>query len=388
MLGATTRTREPFEHQVALTGVGEFVAASDRPSSWARMATSASARAIDDAGLTDADIEGVCVCDGSRGLPGLSEHGVRGLEQEFRLRPVWHSGSRTGGRIGAVVDAMLAVAAGLCRHVLCVSVSMSARAPRHRCDAMANPQCHCSTGAQWAARASADYLATFGYARAALGWVAISARRHAARNPDAVERAPLGMAEYLASTVACASLRERDFAMPRSEATAVIVSAASETAGRAVWVDAVGARQRVAANTASDSRGHLDGFLPAAKQMWERTALTPGEIDFVALDDSSTFNVLCWLEALEFCRRGEGAAFARGASRIGPGGELPVNPHGGGLTGGGGSALFGMREAIVQLRGQSGARQIPDARVAVVSSGTFDSNSALILTNSRPRQGF
>lgn len=353
--------------------------ASDHASSWVRMATSASAKAIDDSGLTAADIEGVSVCDGSSGFPGLSERGVRGLEQEFRIQPVWHSGGRSAGRIGAILDAMLAVAAGLCRHVLCVSVTTGARVLRHRCDATMNANDRWPH-AQWTARASADYLTRFGYTDTALGWVAISARRHAVRNPGAVTRTPLSMDDYLASPTACAPLRERDFAAPRSEATAVIVSAASEITGCAVWVEAVGARQLAQADTAPESRGYLDGFRPASEQMWDRTSLTPGEVDFVAIDDSSTFNVLCWLEALEFCRHGEGGAFLRCASRIGPDGELPINPDGGALAGGGGSALFGIREAIVQLRGQAGARQIPNARIAVVSSGTFDSNSALILT--------
>jgi acetyl-CoA acetyltransferase len=381
--GVTTGTCQPFEHRVALTGVGEFVAASDPASSWIRLATAASARAIDDARLTVADIEGVSVCDGSTGLPGLSERGVRGLEQEFRIQPVWHSGGRTAGRIGVVIDAMLAVAAGLCRHVLCVSVTTGPPVLRHFGDATMNMNDRWSTHAQWAACASADYLTTFGYTRAALGWVAISARRHAVRNPGAVVRAPVSMDDYLASPTACAPLRELDFAAPRSEATAVIVSAASERTGRAVWVEAVGARQLAQVDTASGSGSYLDGFRPASKQMWDRTSLTPGEVDFVAIDDSSTFNVLCWLESLEFCRRGEGGAFAQCASRIGPDGELPINPDGGGLAGGGGSALFGIREAIVQLRGQAGARQIPAARIAVVSSGTFDSNSALILAADR-----
>ncbi|WP_163667397.1 thiolase family protein [Mycobacterium florentinum] len=343
------------------------------------MATSASARAIDDAGLTVADIEGVCVCDGSRGLPGLSERGVRGLEQEFQIRPVWHWGGRTAGRLGALVDAMLAVAAGMCRHVLCVSVSTDAPAPRHSHHAAASGFGHRSTEALWAARASADYLARFGYSHAALGWVAIASRRHAVRNPAAVVRASLSMDEYLSAPIVCAPLRQRDFAAHRPDATAVIVSAASGTATRPVWVEALGARQPAHAGTPFDFPGYLDGFRPASKQMWDRTSLTPGEVDFAAIDDSSTFNVLCWLEALEFCRRGKGGAFTQCASRIGPDGELPINPDGGGLAGAGGSALSRIREAILQLRGQAGRRQIPNARIAVVASGTFDSNSALIV---------
>lgn len=101
------------------------------------------------------------------------------------------------------------------------------------------------------------------------------------------------------------------------------------------------------------------------------------------LYDGFTFNVFSWLEGLGFCAPGEAAAFIDDGTRIGPGGSLPLNTHGGQLAAGCINGYGNVLEAVHQLRGQAGPRQVPGAQVAVVSSGGGNPASCMLL-----RRGF
>jgi acetyl-CoA acetyltransferase len=117
---------------------------------------------------------------------------------------------------------------------------------------------------------------------------------------------------------------------------------------------------------------------PAA-HLWSRASIPPQDVDFIVVDDSFTFNALCWLEALGFCGQGEAAEFVAGGHRIGPDGVLPMNPHGGQLAAGRGNGFDNLYEAVLQLRGHAESRQIPSARVAVACSGDTESANAMLL---------
>ena len=118
-----------FEDQVALSGIGSSPIARRLPASSLQLTVAACRAAVHEAGLTLADIDGLSAYPGSSGLPGISEGGVRALEAALGVQPTWHCGAHeVPGQTGNIVMAMLAVAAGLCRHVWCVtSVSQSAR---------------------------------------------------------------------------------------------------------------------------------------------------------------------------------------------------------------------------------------------------------------------
>jgi acetyl-CoA acetyltransferase len=121
--------------------------------------------------------------------------------------------------------------------------------------------------------------------------------------------------------------------------------------------------------------GHATGAA-----MWDRSELTPVDVDVAQLYDGFSIEVLWWLEALGFCGVGEGAAFVEGGERIGLGGELPLNTWGGQLSGGRLHAAFGhTAEAVRQLRGEAGDRQVDGAEVAVVSNvGGYEAGAALL----------
>lgn len=109
-------------------------------------------------------------------------------------------------------------------------------------------------------------------------------------------------------------------------------------------------------------------FGPAA-HLWIRTDLKADDVDAALLYGSFTFNVFSRLEGLGFCAPGEAATFVACGKRIGPGGSLPLNPHGGQLAAGRTNGYGNVIEAVLQLRGQAGPRQVAAAKVAVVSSG-------------------
>jgi acetyl-CoA acetyltransferase len=117
-----------------------------------------------------------------------------------------------------------------------------------------------------------------------------------------------------------------------------------------------------------------------ATTLWNRTDLGPGDVDVAMLYDGFSISAVLWLEALGFCGRGEAGAFIEGGKRIGLGGELPVNTWGGQLSGGRLHAGFGhLAEAVRQLRGEAGDRQVADAEVAVTASaGVLEGGIALL----------
>ena len=97
------------------------------------------------------------------------------------------------------------------------------------------------------------------------------------------------------------------------------------------------------------------------------------------LYDGFTFNCLSWIEALGFCGIGEAKDFLDGGKNIARDGVLPLNTHGGQLSHGRTHGMGLLAEAIVQLRGEGGPRQVPGARVAVVSSGGLTPSGAILL---------
>ncbi len=118
----------------------------------------------------------------------------------------------------------------------------------------------------------------------------------------------------------------------------------------------------------------------AAAQMWSRTALTPADVDIAELYDGFSFLTLLWLEALGLCPVGESGAFVEGGGRIAREGELPLNTQGGQLSAGRLHGYGFLHEAVVQLRGEGGDRQVPSRpEVAAVAAGGGNTCGCLLL---------
>ena len=116
-----------------------------------------------------------------------------------------------------------------------------------------------------------------------------------------------------------------------------------------------------------------------AARLWSRSQFRPEDVSLACLYDGFTHITISWLEALGLCPIGEFGNWVDGGKRIGPGGSMPLNPHGGQLTEGRMHGLAHVTEAVSQLRGQSGVRQVPNACVAAVSNAHGPQTGAMIL---------
>jgi acetyl-CoA acetyltransferase len=236
----------------------------------------------------------------------------------------------------------------------------------------------------WLAQVARRRMHEFGLTREQLAQIALNGRRNAALNPKAIFRQPLTMEDYLAARMISTPLCLFDCDVPCDGSTTLIVSHAdyAPDAPRSVaHVNAVG--------TALRGRPSWDQFddmttmaaRDAAASMWERTDLTPADVDVAELYDGFSILTMVWLEELGFCGKGESGSFVEGGSRIALGGEIPLNTSGGQLSAGRLHGFGFLHEACLQLRGDGGERQVAgDPKVAVVANGGGPIAGTMLLT--------
>lgn len=390
-----------YEHDSVISGVGSSPIGRRLMLDPLSLTVRACTAAVEDAGLTFDDIDGLATYPGGGVGNGFGEGGLTALEEALRIRPVWYTGgAEMPGPGGSLIAAMLAVSAGLCRHVLCFRTVWEAtyaellrtgRRPAPAGNRVGGAMAYTMPGgalsvANTLALGAAHYMHRFGATRETLGWIALNARANAARHPEAVYRAPLTMDEYLSARIVSTPFGLYDCDVPCDAAIAVVVSAA-ETARDLrhppVRFEAAGTQLVERVSWDQSTLAHEPQVLGPAAHLWTRTDLRPSDVDVAELYDGFTFNCLSWLEALGFCGIGEGPAFLDGGKRIALDGEIPVNTHGGQLSHGRTHGFGLIQEAVVQLRHQAGARQVPGAEVAVVSSGGLTPSSALLLVRDR-----
>ena len=207
------------------------------------------------------------------------------------------------------------------------------------------------------------------------------------RNPNAIYRDPMTLDDYMNVRMVSTPLCLYDCDVPADGSTAVIVSRADSAADLRhppARIEAVGS-----AIHGRPSWDQLDDLTTmalrdAAAMMWDRTDLTPGDVDVAELYDGFSFITLSWLEALGFCGHGEGGPFIDGGERIALDGEIPLNTHGGQLSAGRLHGYGFLHEACVQLWDRGGERQVAgDPEVAVVGAGGGPLGGCLLLTRDR-----
>jgi acetyl-CoA acetyltransferase len=361
------------------------------------LAVDACLAAVADAGLTLDDIDGLSTYPGLASM-GMSEGGTTAVEEALRLRPTWtNGGGELPGPGGSVITAMLAVASGLCRHVLCFRtvwestyatlglggsgggrVSGPLQEWRAPFGAM--------SAANWIAMHANHYLHRYGATREMLGWIAINGRANAARNPLAIYREPMTMDDYLAARPITTPFGLFDCDVPCDGAVAIIVSDASVAADLpkpAIRVEAIGSQITERVSWDQDTLTHEPQVIGPAAHLWTRTSLRPDDVDVALVYDGFTFNAISWLEALGFCDFGEAMDWLDGGRRIALDGDLPVNPHGGQLSEGRTHGFGFLHEAVTQLRHDAGERQVADASTAVVTTGGGTPSGVLLLQRDR-----
>jgi acetyl-CoA acetyltransferase/uncharacterized OB-fold protein len=387
-------TREKFEDKVAITGVGASDIGRRLMRAPLSLTVDACERAVADAGLTMADIDGLSTYPGGGNLGGFGEGGITALEAALGLRPTWYNGGmETFGPGGSLVAAMLAVAGGLARHVLCFRTLWEAT----QAELMRRGTIKGSGGGglggwmhPFGATSAAHTLAQnaqrhfhkYGTTRETLGWIALNQRANAALNPTAIYREPMTMDDYLQARTVTTPFGLYDCDVPCDASIAVVVSAIDtvpDLARPPVYVEAVGTQILERIDWDQGTLTHEPQVLGPAAHLWTRTSLRPTDVDVAELYDGFTINCLSWIEALGFCGIGEARDFLDGGKNIARDGLLPLNTHGGQLSHGRTHGLGLVQEAIVQLRGDAGPRQVRDARVAVVSTGGLTPGGALLL---------
>ncbi|MFD3307259.1 OB-fold domain-containing protein [Streptomyces sp. NPDC058694] len=384
-----------YEDRVALTGVGQSRVGRRLMVDPLSLTVDACLAAVADAGLELDEIDGLSTYPGPS-PDGMSEGGVTALTEALQLRPTWVNGAReVPGQIGSITAGMLAVAAGLCRHVLCFRTvwesSHGALVRTGRWQAGSGRATGlfefrapygAMSAAQWIGCNASHYMHRYGVGREALGAIAVTARAGAARNPEALHRDPMTLDDYFNARMISTPFGLYDCDVPCDGAVAVVVSAIETAYDRPrppVLVEAVGTAVLERLSWDQDTLTHLPQSRGPSAHMWTRTDLTPSDVDVALLYDGFSFNALSWIEGLGFCGPGEATDFIAGGKTIAHDGDLPLNPHGGQLSAGRLHGYGFVREAMLQLRGEAHGRQVEGARLAVVTAGGGVPSGAMLL---------
>jgi acetyl-CoA acetyltransferase len=331
----------------------------------------ATVRALDDAGLDKAEIDGLFCHSAFFQLPPVA------AAEYLGIRPRYSDSTAVGGStfVGYLRHATAAINAGMCEVALITYGStqrsasgglVSSGTPLTKSyEAPFGPRLPVTAYALAAAR----HMYQFGTTREQLAEVAVAARKWAQLNPVAFERGDLTIEDVLASRMVSSPLTVRDCCLVTDGGGAVIVTSAERARSlRRAPVFILGAAE---AHWHKDIFQMPDLTVTAAAESGPRAfslaALTPADVDVLQLYDAFSINTLLFLEDLGFCKKGEGGSFVQGGA-IAPGGRLPVNTSGGGLSycHPGMFGIFLIIEAVRQLRGECGPRQSADAHVALV----------------------
>ncbi|GAC1327199.1 MAG: lipid-transfer protein [Candidatus Dormibacteria bacterium] len=365
-----------MSRRAAVIGVGETRYSRRSPSTALQLQLEASLTAIDDAGLAPTDIDGVIPI----GITGATaEHYVTNFGiTDLRFSAVIPHGGASP--IGALQCAAAAVATGLCSNVLVAAgrnVSGGARAgvrihqmPQFHLVSEFERPVGAIAPAQLYAPMARRHMELYGTRREEFGEIAVSTREHALRQDNAIMTTPMTLEDHHRSRMITDPFRLFDCSLESDGGAAFVVSSVEHARDlRQPVVALLGAGMGHPDSPSSiTQRNDLTrvGVHKAAARVFEMAGVGHADIDVAEIYDCFTFIVLCQLEDLGFCAKGEGGDFVSGG-RLRPGGQLPTNTHGGLLSQ---AHMLGMNhvvELVRQLRGQGGRAQVPAAEVGLVS---------------------
>ncbi|MBA3054964.1 MAG: thiolase [Sphingomonadales bacterium] len=348
------------------------------------LAARASIDALDQAGIALKDVDGLFLALPDDMLSGLS------FAEYLGLRPKLTDNNRTGGSAFQtyVYHAALALAAGeIDTALIAYGSNQRTKAGKLMTPAQQftweDPYQPILPASSYALAAS-RHMHEFGTTREQLAEVAVSARGWANLNPDAFAKGPLTIDDCLSSRMVSTPLTVRDCCLVTDGAAAIVMTRADRArdlvakpayvlgAAAATWNRNISAMADLTVTAALES----------GQRAYAQAKLGPQDVDVVELYDAFTINTILFLEDLGFCPKGEGGRFVSGGA-IAPGGSLPVNTNGGGLScvHPGMYGLFTIVESVAQITGTAGARQIPDVDVAIAhgNGGTLSSQATVIL---------
>jgi acetyl-CoA acetyltransferase len=360
----------------AITGIGETAYSRNSGKSVVALQMEASLAAIADAGLTPKEIDGIIAYapSGVVAEDFVTNFGIPDLR--------FSATTPMGGAscVAAVQCAIAALAAGVCRHVLIPLGRNGASEGRIGARVRQMPQFRVVAEfempvgnlapAQLYAPMARRHMEQYGTTSRQLGEIAVTVRRHAGLHGNAIMTKPITIDDHQSSRMIADPLRRLDCSLESDGATAVVVSAAErarDLRGRPVYVMGVAEGHPESPSTITQ-RPDLTtlGTAKAAPRAFAMAGVAPADVDVAEIYDCFTYIVLCQLEDLGFCAKGEGGAFVE-CDALGLGGRLPINTHGGLLSQAHVAGLNHIVELVRQLRGDAGATQVRDAEVGLVT---------------------
>jgi len=350
---------------VALAGLGEAPGRSSE-----EIAVEASVKALAEAGLTTRHVDAVFGA-----LPGNSNPlSALLIAEMLGIQPAFTDNSRTGGStfLSHTLMAAMALREGLCETAL-IFYGSNQRSASGKLVSAVQPFAYEAPyapifPATSYALAASRHMHRYGTTREQLAAVAVAARAWANLNPEAFARGPLTVADVLASRMVSSPLTVRDCCLVTDGGAALVMTRADRA--RHLPQKPVHLLGAAAATTHMNIMAMGDLTCTAAQDSGRRALAMAGvsvrDIDVVELYDAFTINTILFLEDLGFCAKGEGGPFVAGGG-IAPGGTLPVNTNGGGLScvHPGMYGMFTLVEAVRQLRGEAGERQVTGAELAL-----------------------
>jgi len=342
------------------------------------------ARALDDCGLRLRDVDGLLCASTQSRTSGLS------LSEYLGISPRYIDTTILGGSsfMFHVGHALAAIQLGLCEVAVIAYGSTQRSVGRRQASVreinpFETPYRPFLPSTAYALAAS-RHMHEFGTTREQMAAVAVAARQWALLNPAAWEKKPLTIPEVLNARMVSYPFTARDICLVTDGGGAIVLTAPERARSlKKPPVYVLGCGQAIThANISSMPDLTVTGARESGPQAYAMARLAATDIDVVELYDAFTINTILFLEDLGFCPKGEGGRFVEDG-RIAPGGQLPVNTNGGGLSycHPGMYGLLLLIEAVRQLRGECGARQVPGAETAIAhgNGGVLSSQSTVIL---------
>lgn len=375
----------------AICGIGATAYTKQSNRTVLDLATEAVGKAIADAGLARSDIDGLVSFQFNDSVPGIA------VATNLGIPNVGHAVDYAAGGNGAnliVLAAAAAIEAGLAKTVVCYRAMNGRSGYRlgggRDFDARGITQYTAPFGwitypqamAMWCRR----HMVKYGTTAEQLGHVAVMQRANAEANPRAMQRKKLTMDDYFNSRAIVDPFRLYDICLESDGACAVVVTSAERARDLPhppVYI--MGGAYGGGPNQGDDLfdairwPDHVRNYAHyIAADLWGSAGIGPQDIDLAEIYDCFTYSVVMQLEGLGFCVEGEGGPFVASGT-IDRGGRMPVNTHGGLLSEAYIHGFNHVLEAVEQLRGAAGPRQVPGAEIALTTAGAMTCGSAMVL---------
>ena len=380
-----------LKDKYAIVGTGYTDYSKNSGTTVLNLATEACLNAANDAGLAPEEIDGLVSFQFNDSIPAMSVAAAMGVPAAQYAIDIAGGGNAANL---VILTAIAAIEAGLAKHVLCYR-AMNGRSG-FRLGGGRQMQAHGITQftapfgwitypqamAMWCRR----HMIKYGTTSEQLGAIAVTFRDNAALNPRAMQRQPITLDDYLDARPIVDPFRMLDICLESDGACAVLVTSAERARDlRHKPIHVMGGAYGGGANQGDDLfdglrwADHSESYAAyIADDLWAGAGVGPEDVDVAEIYDCFTYSVVSQLEGLGFCQPGEGPEFVQDG-RIARDGALPLNTHGGLLSEAYIHGLNHVVEAVDQLRGNAGPRQIPDAEIALTTAGAMTCGSALVL---------